>query len=310
MYVGFDIGGTTIKYGLLNELGSVLEQNAIDTRHELVELLADLSAIVKNYQARFADIKGVGISAPGIVQKDGTLLTAGAIKPIYGVNLKIELEKIIDLPVAIENDGNAAAIAEHWIGNAQGIDNYLCIVLGTGLGAGIVLNGQVYRGQHGMAGEFGWMLIKELPAEDNIEFVSMNWKGAVILGLCRLYTEALREIDPQQEDIIDARIIFERREAGEQLATEILAQYYEDLSVMLLNLIAIFDPERILIGGGISANDLFMEELKAVFAKTLARHESLAYLPEEIIAKIMPAELKNNAGMIGAVYQIHQQLKK
>lgn len=310
MYVGFDIGGTTIKYGLLAKTGAVLTQSAIATPQDKAALLAALVNIVQDYQATTPDILGVGISAPGIIQKDGFMLTAGALKALYGTNLKVELEERIGLPVAVENDGNAAAIAERWQGNAQGIDNYLCIVLGTGLGAGIVLNGEVYRGQHGMAGEFGWMLIDQLPKEGNIELVSMNWRGAVILGLCRQYSEALQKIDPEAAEIIDARIIFQRRKAGEKLATELIAHYLQDLAVMLVNLVAVFDPERILIGGGISANQEFMAEIQAAFRQTVERHDSLCYLKDQTVAKILPAYLQNNAGMMGAVYQIHRQLTK
>lgn len=309
MYVGFDIGGTSIKYGLVAENGAITKKNSIGTKEDKEDIITDLVKIIKEYQISDAGILGVGISAPGII-KDGLMVTAGSIKSLYGTDLKKELEAQTGLPVVIENDGNAATIAERWLGNAKGVDNYLCLVLGTGLGAGMVLNGDVYRGQHGMAGEVGWMVIDALPPEDNIEFVSLNWRGSVIMGLCRQYNEAMQAVDPAFEEVADARVIFSARDAGEEIATRVLRQYLVDLSVMLINLVAIFDPERILIGGGISANTAFMDELQMTFAEVLGRHESLAALDKGMIAKIMPAGLRNDAGMIGAVYQLRRQLEK
>lgn len=302
MYVGFDIGGTTIKYGLVDAKGNVSKKGAIPTHHNKEVLINDLVEIVENFR-QDETILGVGISAPGII-KNGFMLTAGSIKPLYGTHLKEEMEKKIQLPVSVENDGNAAAIAERWLGNAQDCDNYLCIVLGTGIGAGIVINGKIYAGQHGMAGEFGWMLIDQLPKVGNLEEVSLNQRGSVIMGLCRLYNAALKEIDPTAEDIFDAQVILAKKDQGDVLAQKIFEQYLDDLSVMLINLVGTFDPEKILIGGGISANEEFMGELKERFLKNIKRHESLNYLKEIAVAEICAAKLKNNAGIIGAVYQL------
>lgn len=309
MFVGFDIGGTTIKYGVLNEQGEILEKAAIKTNYVVEELLNEMEQIVANAQEKY-EIEGIGISAPGIIQKDGFMLTAGAIKPLYGMNLKQALGKRCQLPVAIENDANAAALAERWIGNAQGIDNYLCMVLGTGIGGGIVLNGEVFRGAHGMAGEFGWMIIDQLPEQGDIEEVSVNKKVATVGGLCYQYNIAQKKSNPQAEPVWDARELFAREAAGEALATAILAGFFIDLSVTLINLISCFDPEVILVGGGISANEVFIQRLQESLSEVKSRHESIHYLEGKTIAPVRTAKLQNDAGMIGAVYQIYQQVNK
>ncbi|KAF1299100.1 sugar kinase [Enterococcus sp. JM4C] len=308
MYVGFDIGGTSVKYGVLDENGVVLEKAAIPTNYDLSEFINELCEIIEKAEASYSEIKGIGISAPGIIQKDGFMLTAGAIKPFYGANIKRELEERTGLAVSIENDANAAAIAERWIGNAQGLDNYLCIVLGTGIGGGIIINGQVFRGSHGMAGEFGWSMIDSIPTTGDIEEVSLNRRAATVSGLCYQYNLAQKRKNPEAEEIFDAKEILCREAAGEVLATEILARYFTDLSVGLLNLISCFDPEVILIGGGISSNEQFNERLQQRLSELIERHESINYLKEKTIAPVKPAKLQNDAGMIGAVYQIHQQL--
>ena len=186
MFIGIDVGGTAIKYGVILRTGEIVKKGQMPTIHEKEKFLQSITALIESLQ-QDAVIEGVGISAPGIIQKDGTMITAGSIKPLYGINLKLELEKRVKLPVLVENDANAAAIAEKWIGNAQEVANYLCLVLGTGVGGGIVINNQVYRGAHGMAGEFGWMVIDQLPEEGNIEESSINKKTAVVGGLIRLY---------------------------------------------------------------------------------------------------------------------------
>ncbi|MGM0126073.1 hypothetical protein IGI37_003474 [Enterococcus sp. AZ194] len=310
MYVGFDIGGTNVKYGVLDETGSILEKEMIPTNYDLTAFVEELCEIVINAKASYKEIKGIGISAPGIIQKDGFMLTAGAIKPFYGANIKQELEEKLGLPVSIENDANAAAIAERWIGNAQGIDNYLCIVLGTGIGGGIIINGEVFRGSHGMAGEFGWSLIDKIPETGDIEEVSLNKRAATVGGLCYQYNLAQKKKDTNATDIWDAKEIMKREAEGEELACEILTNFFTDLSVGLLNLISCFDPEVILIGGGISSNEQFNRRLQQRLSELTARHESINYLKDKTIAAVKPAKLQNDAGMIGAVYQIHQQVRQ
>lgn len=310
MYVGFDIGGTTVKYGVLDETGTILEKSVIPTNYQLADFLVELDGIVKDAQKRYEKIEGIGISAPGIIQKDGFMLTAGAIRPFYGANIKLELEQLTGLPVSVENDANAAAIAEHWIGNAQGLENYLCIVLGTGIGGGIVLNGEVFRGAHGMAGEFGWSIIDQLPAEGDIEEVSWNKRAATVGGLCYQYNLSQKKSDVAAPMLLDAREIFQREAEGEALAINTVEQFLTDLAVGMLNLISCFDPELILFGGGISSNEQFNQRFQKRLEELMDRHQSIHYLKDKTIAAVRPAKLKNDAGMIGAVYQIHRQVTK
>lgn len=309
MYLGFDIGGTTIKYGVLDEDGKILEKSSIKTQYDTNLFYNDLFTIIKEAQKKYS-LDGIGISAPGIVQKDGFMLTAGAIRPLYSENFKTTIENETKIPVCVVNDANAAAIAERWIGNAQNMDNYLCIVLGTGVGGGIVINGQVYSGAHGMAGEFGWMVIDSIPKEGDIEKVSINQRAAVVGGLIQIYNDTLEKNNRQNEKVDDARAIFDRANNGEIIALSVLDDYFTDLSICLINLISCFDPEAILVGGGISANEQFNKMLQDKLLEMETRHDSINYLKDKIIAPVIPAKLQNDAGMIGAVYQVHQYLKK
>lgn len=309
MYIGIDIGGTTVKYGLVDERGEVLSRDSIPTNQKKESFIEEIIQIIRNFQAENIEIKGVGISAPGIIKENGYMTTAGAIKSLYGTNLKQELESVFHLPVFVENDANAAAIAEKWIGNAQGIKNYLCIVLGTGMGGGIVINGDIYRGSHGMAGEFGWMVIDDIPQEGNIETASLNQRAAVVSGLCSQYNKMMKQNDSYFEEIHDAQIIFQQEKTN-KIAAIVIQRFFQELSIGLINLISCFDPELILIGGGISENNYFFNRLERELAALENRHGSISYLKELPIAPIKQTKLRNDAGMVGAVFQVHQKLKE
>lgn len=312
MYIGIDIGGTNIKYGLVTADGAVVSKGIMPTRHAKEDLLSDLEGLVQAYKNNTRkEILGVGISAPGTIKANGLMLTAGAIKPMYGVNLKEVLEARINLPVNVINDGNAVAIAEHWLGNAIGIENYICVVLGTGMGGGIVINNQLYSGAHGMAGEFGYMITQSIPQdpEVGIEPHSLNFTSTVISGICTAYNDALRASGMTEVEVtMDAREIMERASKGDTLARDVMDRFYENISIGLLNLVSFFDPEVVIIGGGISANEMFIQELAVAFKKMQQRHDSVAFLMDKTIAGIKPAKLTNDAGMLGAVYQLQSVL--
>ncbi|MHC5248326.1 ROK family protein [Enterococcus sp. LJL90] len=301
MYVGIDIGGTSIKYGLVNVAGQVSQSGKIKTDHSLEGLLNDLTAIITEFQKE-EQVEGVGISAPGIIQSDGFMTTGGAIRELYGVNLKELIEKRVQLPIFVENDANAAAIAEQWVGNAQGKMNYLCVVIGTGMGGGIIINDQIYRGAHGMAGEFGFMVTKDVVDANDVEAASLNQTASVIGGICNQYNK----LQPDAEPIFSSEKIMELAEAKDANAVKVMANFYHNLGVGLLNLISCFDPEVVLIGGGISENQQFMENLRSSLTDLETNHQSIKFLMDKTFAEVLPAKLKNNAGLIGAVYQVHK----
>ncbi|WP_125706578.1 ROK family protein [Lacticaseibacillus daqingensis] len=304
-YVAFDIGGTNTQYALVTDTGALRDQGSFPTGQMRQDNLNALVKTVARYQAD-ADIAGIGVSAPGIITKDGYMITGGAVMSLYEFPLAQTLSDMLDLPVHVENDANAAAIAEHWLGNAQDVSDYICLVLGTGIGGGIVLNNAVYRGAHGMAGEIGWSITHDLDYTHNFEAASLNFSAAVVSGLVRRYNASLAQFSPMAQPLADAADILALAHEHDRIASPIYRQYLDDVTVMLLNLIGTLDPERILIGGGISANDRFMAELQVHFDEFIARHESLNRVSPRLHFKLMPAGLRNNAGLIGAVYPLTQ----
>lgn len=312
MYVGIDVGGTSIKYGLVDSNGNIIHKGAIVTGFEKEELLQNLTIIVDEYVSDSSGkVKGIGISMPGIVKENGFLLTAGAIQSFFGLNLKQEIEERTGIFTKIENDANAVAIAEKWLGNASDKRNYVCVILGTGVGGGIVINDQVYRGHNGMAGEFGWMIIDGIKDITDIETKSITQRAAIVCGLINQYNIQARK--RKEKEVTDAREIFQKEEDGEQLAIEVVDQFLDDLAVGILNLIGCFDPEIILIGGAISSNEIFIKRIQKRLIMLEKKHQSMSFLIGKGLPSVVATKLKNDAGILGAVYQVkiaQEQLNK
>lgn len=307
-YLAFDIGGTTIKHAIVDDKGKITERNAFETMDDAQKIVDQMISVFEKSNST-QKIEGIGISTPGIIRKDGYQVTGGAIGSLYNFPLGKTIAEKSGLEVQVENDANAAAIAEHWIGNAIGCDNYLTIVLGTGVGGGIVLNGDVYRGAHGVAGEFGWNIIHDPDFTRELENYSLNFHAAVVLGLIRRYQKNLAQIGISEKSK-DAKQILDLAQNNDPLAQKSVNDFIQDISIMLLNLFATFDPELILIGGGISANDYFMDLLNQKFTEYCRRHGSINRIKDQSLGAIKPAKLLNDAGLVGAAYRIKTYLEK
>ncbi|WP_125709998.1 ROK family protein [Lacticaseibacillus porcinae] len=304
-YVSFDIGGTTIKYGLVTGIGEILAHDAVPTPSDRAELLGVLSSVVKQYADQHP--QAIGISVPGIVQRDGFMITGGAIDCLYECPLGELVSTATGLPVHVENDANAATIAEAWLGAAQGVKDYLLLALGTGIGGGIVINGEVFRGAHGMAGEIGWNVTHEVDWTDDLEASSLNFHAAVVSGLVRRYNASLKRVDHDADEVVDARDIITLAHQGDAIATPIYHDFIVDVGIMCCNLFATLDPELILIGGGISANDQFIADLQAMVDELETRHTGLSHVKARVLGKVVAAGLRNNAGLLGAVYPLVEE---
>ncbi|MFV0556055.1 MAG: ROK family protein [Lactovum sp.] len=309
MYLAFDIGGSSIKYGLVTAEGEILEKSKIPTENNEEKFLKNFSSLIEDFKKRYPQIEGIGISAPGIVSKEGVMTTFGALDKMHGFPLQETISKLSGLEVSVINDGNAAAISEKWLGAAKSMDNYIVMVLGTGVGGGIVINGQVYQGSHGMAAELGWPLYHGITKSGDIERQSENFHSAILTGLLRRY-HSQRDIFGKEEFLDDAAIFLEKVQEKDKLAVAVFKDYIQDLALNLLNLFAIFDPEAILIAGGISENRFFMESLEEAYQKLVESHGTLRFVNDlSLLGHIKSAQLKNDAGLLGATYVIQQKIK-
>ena len=310
-YLAFDIGGSFIKYGVIDDSGKILKKGKVLTPHAEKPFLKVLNDKVKEEQKVYHDILGIGLSAPGTPNFEGEMVNFGALTEMYGLALKAKLSNLTHLPVVVENDANAAAIAEKWLGTGKKYSNYMVISLGTGIGGGIVINNQIYRGGHGIAGEFGWVLNHGISRVGELEEKSQNFKSATVMGLLRRYNQSMKSITHNAfTELTDAKDVIALVIIKDKVATIIFDEFLSDLTINLMNLTACFDPEVILIGGGISSNDYFMEKLQQKWLDLISRHYGLNRVSQQgLLTKIKRAGLKNDAGMLGAAYTLKEFLK-
>ncbi|MGL4403448.1 MAG: ROK family protein [Fusobacteriaceae bacterium] len=297
--VGIDIGGTEIKYGLIRESGEILEKGSMDTQVHLGSaiLIEKIYSIIDSYAQR--GIGGVAVSSTGQVDGiHGKVIGGIPLIPGWiGTELVELLEKKYSLPAVLENDVNCAALGEFWKGAGMGEKNFLCLTIGTGIGGGIVIDGDIYRGAGYAAGEFGHFQI-----ERDGRLCSCGKKGCYeayssTASLIRLVKE---KTSLEQ----NGRKIFERIHGGDKEFIEIFDLWCDYITDGLATLSYIFNPSLIIIGGGVSAQGYFLtERLKKILDGKIPKNYSSTI-------NLRPAELANDAGILGATYLLLKKMGK
>ncbi|WP_347289818.1 ROK family protein [Kluyvera georgiana] len=284
----FDWGGTSIKYGVW-EQDSLAETASVKTPDCWDKMKAQLLAIFHDYRQRYA-IQGVAVSAPGNVNPEcGEIGGLSAIPYIHRFPIVEELTALFGLPVSIENDANAAGIAEAAMGAGKDYRHVLFIIVGSGVGGAIVEDKILRRGSHRYAGEFGLMTL------DNGQTFS---ELGTAVTMARRYAQRLS----LPVESISGADVFRLAEAGDLVAGEEVERFYHWMAVGLLNLQVCYDPDCLVIGGGISANE-------AIFAGIQARLRAL--VAEKQLTEFMPTLLlcqyRNEANLIGAAESFRQK---
>lgn len=289
-YVGVDIGGTRLKLGVVSEAGEVSRVENVPTPGSR----EDIYDAIKQYVAQVdGPVAGVGMSMPGVIDATGYSITAGAIKPLIHRPIKKELSEWLGLPVFVGNDGRCATVAEGWVGVAQRFTDYVLFTLGTAIGGGIVLDGKLRDGLGGLAGEFGVALV-DIPISDYSKH-SFARHASTVAGLCLRYSEQVGE------QILDAREIYRRADAGDKLAQRCIGDFYQAVAVMCINAAVTLAPEALILGGGISANQTAMSEIKDRYQRIISEYHTLGMVR---MPKLLIATCRNDAGMIGAVRRL------
>ncbi|MDR3185245.1 MAG: ROK family protein [Christensenellaceae bacterium] len=307
-YIGIDIGGTTIKAGIVSKYAEILGTGSIPTIADekcdqiITGIVKLCSKLIHDSHLFVSDIYGIGIGIPGTIdEKSGTI--------VYSNNLAIEnipiverLKKHTHIPVLIGNDANCAAVGERIFGNARGNDNIIFITLGTGIGTGIIQDGKLLTGRCGAGAEGGHMVIS-----CDGERCTCGRKGcweayASATALIRMTKKAI-EKNPngklaavaKEEGKVSGRTAFKAEKIGDGDATNIVNDYIRYIAEGIINLINIFRPEKVLIGGGMSnEGDHFIERIERIVMKESYGGERN---PRVIVTK---AGLLNNAGILGA----------
>lgn len=283
-----DIGGTSIKFGawVNNELITLGSEPTPDNIASFYKILKHR---VDEIKAAYADISGVAISSPGAVNKEARQIDgASAIRYIHGFPIFEQLETLFDLPVSIENDANCAALAEVANGAGKNNKNVLFLVLGTGIGGAIIIDGKIFHGSHLYGGEFGFMLVNDH------EILS---EACSPVNLARKYNEITGEG-------LTGKEVFDLADQGNQIAYELREKMLKSLAVSIYNLQYSYDPEKFILGGGVSNNPRLLPLLKKKI------HEVVASVPiAEIEPEVELCQFKSNANLYGAVVDFLQEHK-
>ncbi len=304
--IGIDIGGTAVKLGMIDAEGNILDSfqvptladtNSLDTIIEnMINAISEL--IERNKDKK---VKAIGIGAPGnISPEEGKIVSGIANIPVLnGYSLAHVIQKHFKLPTYIDNDANNAGQGEFLFGAGKKYKDFIMITLGTGIGGAIFIDGKLYSGAKNFSGEVGHMVIHADGRQWN-SGISGCWEAygsaTAMINMAKQSVEQgldteLRKYYP---DNLNAKVIVEEAHKGDYMAKEIVREIAKYVGIGVANLINIFNPEAIIIGGGLSqAGDILMEKIKhsaRVYSRTQA-WESV---------KIISAKLGNQAGILGS----------
>lgn len=302
---GVDVGGTKIAGGVIDLDGRVLEELRVTSPATDTEAIEDaIAGLVTELRSRH-DIAAVGVGAAGYIDKHRAVVMFAPNIAWRNVDLKAELEERVHLPVVVENDANAAAWGEFTYGAGHDVDDLLLVTVGTGVGGGVVLDGELYRGAFGVGAEIGHMRVVPggfLCGCGNHGCFEQYASGSALVRETRaavlggsLLARDLLERAGGDPDRIDGPLISQAAQEGDAFAIEQLAVVGRWLGEGIASLAAVLDPAVVVIGGGVSeAGDLLLEPTRAAFAGQLTGRGHRPML------EIRRARLGNRAGLIGA----------
>ena len=306
LYLGIDLGGTNIAVGLVDENGKILHQDSTPTlatrpAEEIVKDMCDTcKKVVADAGYTLDDVEAIGVGCPGTVDNTSGIIAYSNNLPMVQFPMREIIQKHIDKPVNLENDANAAAFGEYII-NGNGASNFIFITLGTGIGGGVIIDGKIYRGFNCAGAELGHTTI----IMDG-EQCSCGKKGcweayASVTALIRQTKKAIEENPTslmaelaKKEGKVSGRTSFDAAKQGDAAAKKVVENYIKYVAEGLNNMLNMFQPEIISVGGGISKEgDYLLGPVKELVYKD----DYNKYMPK---TKIEVATLFNDAGIIGA----------
>ena len=296
-YLGIDIGGTFIKYALLDENAQIFEKSKVKTPLEKGATFQDFMNILEGIVLPFQEqISGIAISMAGILDNQtGHAFTGGAVFYLSGKNLVELLQERFGIPVTIENDGKSAALAELWKGSLKGCQNAAVVLLGTGVGGGVIIDGKLYSGSAFAAGEFSYLAVDS----EKVEQAEGYWGEQ---GSVRWFLHLVSQETGIPLSELDGVKAFEMANQKNEQVLSALDKYTRNLAIQIYNIQALLDLERIAIGGGISQQPLLLSYIQKN-AKELSDNN-----PARVIAPVVPeptiitCKFYNDSNVIGALY--------
>ena len=284
-YVSIDIGGTAIKYGVINSEGQIVEKEQMPTEawRGGPEILNKVIGIVETYKKIYT-VSGICISTAGMVDVEkGEIFYAAPLIPNYaGTKFKQVLEEKFQIPCEVENDVNCAGLAESVSGVAKQSKVTLCLTVGTGIGGCIIIQGKIFRGYSNSACEVGYM--------------NMGDSDFQTLGAASILTKKVAERKKEPQERWNGYRIFEHAKKGDAVCCQAIDEMVDILGKGIANICYVLNPEIIVLGGGIMAQQEFLKEkieqsVKRYLVPSIAENTKIAF-----------AKHNNDAGMLGAFY--------
>lgn len=306
-----DVGGSAVKYGLCDGLGNLSHKGQMPTPNTVDTTIDDLLDVFEQIAQKVKDegvtFEGIAISLPGCVGANGFMRTGGALMYNYGQPLADLVEKRLGMRPVLENDGKAAAAAEVWKGSLKGVQSAAVLLFGTGLGGGLVINGKVYHGPNGSAGELSSFVHNCSKFDDDLamEASHVSATGLVLqtceaLGLEHCFTAetATRKMP------IDGKKVFEMYHEGNEVVKQVIEDFGAAAGRLIFNLHVVLDLQKVAIGGGISAQDCLIDAIVRGTKKAWEIHP-IAKMPGNlfVMPEVVVCQGRNDANLIGAMHQ-------
>ncbi|MGM7635558.1 ROK family glucokinase [Bacillus sp. Hm123] len=307
-----DLGGTMTKIAFINTNGDVVVSWQVPTdvsdhgKRIITNIAQEIKKKLLELSMSKGQLLGVGVGAPGPFSEDGVMYTAVNLGWENDYPLKALLEQELDLPVRVENDANCAALGEMWKGAGGGAKNLVCVTLGTGVGGGVIANGQIVRGAYGAAGEIGHMTVMT----ENGLICNCGKSGcletvASATGVVRLASQQIEATTKasllRTKQSFSAKDVFEAAKKGDEIAEFAVDRCSFYLGLALSHLGNTLNPDVIVIGGGVSkAGEPLLQSVRQTF-------NEFAFTPVRNSTRIHLATLGNEAGVIGAAWLIKQK---
>lgn len=313
-YVGVDIGGMSIKIGIVDGEGKILYSSVIPTEkitpnEQLEKTASAIEELLKNSKIEKSQIKGVGVGCPGAITKEGMVRSSSNLKWTY-FPLKDLLEGHLGLPVRVANDADAAALGEFIFGEGKKYNNVIMLTLGTGVGGGIIINKKLYEGTNGVVAELGHISLRLGGHRCGCGRRGCYEQYASATALIRQTKQAMNKDKDSfmwklvDGDIskVDGKTAFLSAKAGDKTGKKVVEKYVSYIAEGLLDFCNIFRPDAFILGGGISKEGRYLTD------KIVKCLDMMDYgYPGSPRAEVLTASLKNDAGIIGAASLVAEE---
>ncbi|MCG8572119.1 MAG: ROK family protein [Spirochaetes bacterium] len=307
--IGIDVGGTSAKIGLVDEKGKIQKKTEVKTLkvNNWKQIINEYLKPIDQWLAEGINVNGIGIGTPGFInKKTGELNNAANLPGLLNAPFVDYLKDKYKIPVIADNDATCAAVGEHIFGAGKRYKDFLMVTIGTGIGGGLILNDRVYRGADGYAGELGHIIVvaegRGCTCGNRGCIEAYSSATAIIKrvrdGIKKGYITTYDKVDPKK---IDAKLIFDKAQTGDPYSLEAVESAARYLGRVLGGIVNLLNIESIIIGGGVAAaGNFFIEKIRFYLVQ-------VAWYSLTHNLKIIPAELLNDAGIIGAAALLFEE---